>query len=213
VIGIYLIKEDGSGKIQLTHLDAGSVDPITGEDVNWSPDGQWIAFVGSGTPQAIKSDGSQLVKLSTEKAYATALVWSPDSSQVAYYNPTSTKMGIVVAGLDGSRSLIENPALTIPNVGWNLAWTPDGKQLVVYDYKQKALVSVSTDGKEVSPLVSVTGWVSRMAWSPDGTQLAFIDLPVAGNSYGELKVVNADGSGLTTLASQINDASFVWKVP
>ncbi len=204
-----LVSADGTANFQLTDNRSGSIDPAA-EVVSWSPDGLWLAFIGDQIPQIIRSDGSGLAKLANEKGYLS-MVWSPDSQKVAYYSPDGA--GIRVVDLHANELLLHSPSLAAPQTGQNLAWTPDGKQLVYLDTRLKALALVSLDSLEVKPLVQLDGWVNHLAWSPDGGQLAFIELPDASKPVGALKVINADGSGERVLVDSLQDAPFVWKMP
>ena len=204
-----LVRADGTANFQLTDKRSGSIDPAA-EVVSWSPDGLWLAFVGDQIPQIIRSDGSGLAKLTNEKGYLS-MVWSPDSQKVAFYSPDGA--GIRVVDLHANELLLHSPSLAAPQTGQNLAWTPDGKQLVYLDTRLKALALVNLDSLEVKPLVQLDGWVNHLAWSPDGGQLTFIELPDASKPVGALKVINADGSSEKVLIDSLEDAPFIWKMP
>ena len=85
VIGIYLVRADGSGQIQVTNDQTASIMTDNSNSVFWSPDGQWIAFYGDNRPYIVKPDGTGLKQLSVD-AGLSVIAWSPDSRQIAYYS-------------------------------------------------------------------------------------------------------------------------------
>ncbi len=212
VIGIYLIRADGSGQIRVTNDQTASIIPDSNTTVSWSPDGQWIAFYGDNRPYIIKPDGTGLKKLS-EDAGLSVIAWSPDSRQIAYYSSDLNNPGIVVVGVDGKQSFVKHTALKVPVSGDALAWTPDGRQFIAYGVAQKALVIVSRDGAQIKTLAPVSGIPTRLAWSPDGSQLAYLEIPQKDSPSGVLKIVNADGKDLKTLVITAANAPLRWKIP
>ena len=83
---IHLAGSDGAGAGQLTQGEKGSTNP------EWSPDGQWIAFVSArgGKPEAkanlwrIRVSGGEAEQLTDEKSDISTISWSPDGSQIAF---------------------------------------------------------------------------------------------------------------------------------
>ena len=83
---IHLAGFDGAGAVQLTQGEKGSTNP------EWSPDGQWIAFVSGrgGKPEAkanlwrIRVAGGEAEQLTDEKSDISTIRWSPNGSQIAF---------------------------------------------------------------------------------------------------------------------------------
>jgi Tol biopolymer transport system component len=212
IIGLSIIRKDGTNLVRLTDEQTPSLIPDSRTAVSWSPDGQWIAFYADNRPYIIRPDSTGLEQLSDD-AGQSLMAWSPDSEQIAFYSSDLDNPGIVVIGIDGRRSFVENDDLTVPVSGDALLWSPEGDQFVAYDVAQKALVLVSRNGAQVEPLASVGGIPSRLAWSPDGSQLAYIELAQQGSLSGVLKVVNIDGTDLTILATSVANMPLRWKLP
>lgn len=212
VIGIYLIRADGTGQFQVTNDQTPSIIPDSNTSVSWSPDGQWIAFYGDNHPFVVKPDGTGLKQISKD-AGLSIIAWSPDSRQIAYYSSDLNNPGIIVVGVDGKQSFVKNKDLKVPVSGDALLWTPDGKQFVAYDVAQKALMLVSRDGAQIKTLAPVSGIPTRLVWSPDGSQLAYVELPQQDSSSGVLKIVNADGTDIKTLSTSAANAPLGWKIP
>src|SRR5262245_36820161 len=86
---IYLAAADGTGAVQLTQGEKSSTFP------EWSPDGQWIAFLSARANKAeaktnlwrIRVAGGEAEQLTDEKSDISALRWSPDGSQIAFCMP------------------------------------------------------------------------------------------------------------------------------
>ena len=212
IVGLSIIRKDGTNPVRLTDEQTPSIIPDNRTAVSWSPDGQWIAFYADNRPYIVKPNGTGLEQLSDD-AGQSLMVWSPDSRQIAFYSSDLDNPGIIVIGIDGRRSFVQNDNLIVPVSGDSLIWSPEGDQFVAYDVSQKALVLVSRNGRVIEPLAVVNGVPARLAWSPDGTQLAFIEQPQQGSPSGVLKVVNIDGTDLTILATTVANAPLRWKLP
>jgi Tol biopolymer transport system component len=68
---------------------------------------------------------------------------------------------------------------------------------------------MASDGSGVQDLTPTgSHWVSAPVWSPDGARLAFWD--GRASTAGGISVVNADGTGLTTIASEARHTTPAW---
>jgi hypothetical protein len=130
------------------------VDPASGQArrasvgiaaylVVWSPDGRWLATYGR--------DAITLYDISADKdrAYAPAdnlddIVWSPDSTRVAYDSDDVGAGRMYVLSTNGSK------AVRFPDADRPLAWSPDGSRLA---YDHSGLFSVAADGTDVRKML------------------------------------------------------------
>ena len=81
------------------------------------------------------------------------------------------------------------------------AWSPDGARIAYIGGERAEIFTAAPDGTGVARLAQIPDVVA-LAWSPDGSRLAY-----AAQRQGltRLGVVNADGTGATTLARDVNE--------
>lgn len=127
---------------------------------------------------------------------------SPDGTQVAFTRyaemDPSSSIHVADAGGGDERLLVEDAAGPV--------WSPDGSRIAYSNLDPfagaAALGVVDVDSGES---IALAGEASGPRWSPDGTRIAFTvdDIDFAGFDDfppSELRIVNADGSGLRTVA-------------
>lgn len=185
--GIYTVHPDGSGWQQLTQ--AGAV-PV------WSPDGEQIAFLVSGTDHGqrfsslrpgvyvMRPDGTEVQRL-TDHAYGY-LSWSPDGTRIAFVSLREGNQEVYVVSVEGSGEVnLTNDwaADTEP------AWSPDGSRILFVSYRGDAtdIYCVNTDGSGPMRLTQDRTIKWQPVWSPDGSAIGFIGTNRA------LYVMDADG--------------------
>ena len=187
---IWLMHADGSGQHRLTRGLAPA----------WSPDGALIAFAGpsgsSGIITLIRPDGTGLRQLPhTEGGEYPS--WSPDGTRIAFNSNLTGDHLMFVAQADGSN--VAGPVGA--GEGWQVDWSPDGRSILFTshrDYPDPAhrdLYVMRPDGSDVRRLTHQGA--ETPAWSPDGHHIVF--------SYGGLFVINADGTGVTPLPSDVGE--------
>jgi Tol biopolymer transport system component len=199
-------------------------DSLVGPAIRWSPDGSRIAFRTFNDAPGIylmDRDGSDLRRLvdlprdqDSGNADSAALDWSPDGTRIVYPYP--------YGGIDSPLYVVDIDDGQVTNLTgddqerWvtrTVAWSPDGSMIAFARTHRGGLPNASrlfvmnADGTSERELI--TGpephpQVYGLAWSPDGSSIAFIqyvgDASDPAPVRGFLRVVDADGSGLRTLA-------------
>jgi Tol biopolymer transport system component len=177
------VNADGS---DLTKLPIPETDQVN----DWSRDGQWLATTSDRDPPhgrgyqlyVMHPDGTASRRLTNGHGLNVYPRFSPDSAQLAYFRRAKgTPDRIEIVSIDGSspRTLIAGEGLETPD---EVAWSPDGKRLVVsmltwklnaegqktisdpYDANLRLLV-IDSDGKNARPLtLPSTGWLGAPQW-------------------------------------------------
>ena len=174
---IFVAQSDGRGARQLTH--PRSPHDSVGE-VDWSPDGTWIAYsggLGGWNDNAyddlfvVKTDGSGLRRLTRTYEDDWVPTWSPDGETIAFDRNDDGYNWVYVADADGAAVR----RLT-PNLHWHPAWSPSGGLAYV---DGRAIWVMNGDGTKKRKLaraeVELTGYgtQSPLAWSPDEKSIVF----------------------------------------
>jgi Tol biopolymer transport system component len=164
------------------------ISGLSATDVNFSNDGQWIAYVAipEGTLWRARADGSERLQLTSDGERAALPQWSPDGKQIAYASSTPTeswKLSIVGAdGSDARKMLSENGTQIDAN------WSPDGERLMfgefnrdenglkirIIDFKTHQITTIPGSEGLFSPRWSPNGQYVA-ALSPKGTDLMLFD--------------------------------------
>jgi Tol biopolymer transport system component len=147
---------------------------ISAEFVAFSSDRKWVAYVSypEGILWKADRDGSNPVRLSDPPLYPKSISWSPDNSQIAFWDKpigASNAESYVVSSQGGRprRLLAEQIDPRHPN------WSPDGLNLVFSASFIKGSSSNSFIGvldsasNQVTVLPGSEGLASPQ-WSPDG---------------------------------------------
>jgi Tol biopolymer transport system component len=188
---IWLMNADGTDEHRLT----------AGLSPAWSPDGSLIAFAGpagtTGIITLIRPDGTGLRQLPHTEGgeYPT---WSPDGTRIAFNSNLSGDHVMYIADVDDS----EVVDLSSVGEGWQVAWSPDGQSILFTSHRDYTdnytdVYVMRPDGSDVRRLTNQRAYTP--AWSPDGEHIVF--------SAPGLFVMNADGTGVTPIPTNVGETS------
>jgi Tol biopolymer transport system component len=217
----------GDSNIFATSAIGGSNRPITsgsGFDTqpDWSPDRERLAFVRSESPfdpghiVLVNQDGTGLDRLTTREASFWDISWSPDGERLAATKSDVDGIRVYVMNADGSglARLVEIQS-SAPS------WSPDGN-FIAFDGNPRSrepdgIYRVDVRTGETTLLVHPRETLNQApAWSPDGSRIAFIQIRVGTEGEQtitkgtELIVMDADGTNLRRLASDVSVSSPAW---
>lgn len=153
--------------------------------VKFSADGQWLAYVEfQGRKQALmrsRTDGSQVLQLSTPPMEPWSAHWSPDGRQIAFAArlPGGPYKAYVVSREGGApRQVFPDERSEI-----DLDWSGDGQSLMFGrppdsmggEDEKRAVHVVNLKSNQVATLPGSEGLFSSR-WSPDGRQVVALPL-------------------------------------
>src|SRR6202051_4853426 len=152
---------------------------LSAEQVRFSPDGQWAAYVTY--PEGIlwksKVDGSERLQLSFSPIRAALPTWSPDGKKIAYVAATvGQEFQIYVISADGGGSEEIIPQEPVQN---DPAWSADGNSIIFGESPIGQMGVLRTNGLHVVDLKTHVASIipgTEGLWSPrsspDGRYLA-----------------------------------------
>jgi len=182
---IYVMYNDGSEPGNVTEYDTDS----NIHSLSWSPDGNRMAFVRYNRARIVNindKNGTTLGNNVVLRDYA--LSWSPDNNLIAF----ETDGEVHIRGVEPAFNSSFRPT----NGDYHYPeWSPDGTKIAL-TYQLSGLLEIHVTDPDGSNEVNLTGYAlgnSYPKWSPDGSKIAY-------ECYGELMVMNSDGSSHTVLS-------------
>ena len=197
-----------------------TTDPGFDACAAYSHDGNRIAYCsgkGGGPVQVwtMKQNGTDMQQLTHMGFTAIFPDFSPDGSKIVFCaGPTTFGRDIYVVNSDGS----DLTRLT-SGVGNNVypAFSPDGQKIVFTSNRTgtSQVWVMNADGSNQTQLTFDSPSKDQVPdWSPDGSKIAYLadthGVADMGNSWGDIWVMNADGSGQHPITSGATYYGTAW---
>ncbi len=148
--------------------------------------------------------------LITISILAVVLVSCVPSDHFVVYSASSDEksVNLYLVNVDSA----ENKQITNLEYANYPSWSPDGKKIVFSTYD--GLYSIDKSATDSTKIIETANFDIHPIWSPDGSIIAFISQHIDNQALYDLMVVHVDGTGLTTLASDLGEidyfSSFSW---
>jgi Tol biopolymer transport system component len=146
---------------------------VSGTDLDFSRDGQWVAYIT--IPEEIlwrsRLDGTDRLRLTAPGHHLALPRWSPDGNQIAYMSTNGQAWKILLVSAKGGTAQAL-PVEAEDQVDAN--WSPDGKQMIFGDTWQAKKMDISILDLATHQLSTIPGSSGLFGprWSPDGRYLA-----------------------------------------
>jgi Tol biopolymer transport system component/DNA-binding winged helix-turn-helix (wHTH) protein len=186
-LAVYAYGHSREGELMKVNRETNAFEPYLGgmaaDCLDYSPDGQWIAYVSypDGELWKCRRDGSGKVLLE-DQFFSYTPRWSPDGTRIAFSARKPGSSGprapfrIYTKPAEGGR-----PELVpgVPGAAFDATWAPDGKRVAFAPYPNevdKQDQHVSIVNVETGEVQEVTGSENLFSprWSPDGRMLVAI---------------------------------------
>lgn len=140
------------------------------------PDGQTGADI-----YTVRADGTDLRQLTSGPGIKVAPAFSPDGTRIAYRSWLNGTDSIVVADAGGGNpvTLATNPATESSCAQGDLAWSPDGRNLIfaanaLCDNANTLYIVPADRSSPATRLLAGKTYGLGATWSPDAKRIAFV---------------------------------------
>jgi len=199
----YIINEDGQNKRYYFPQDI----PLE-SCPEWSPDGNWIVYIGANKNPKFSSDndiyamsisGDKNIRLTDNVDYFRNSIgcptWAPDGNTIAFSaSIAKSQAAIYLKNVECIYQSIEcslNAKFLI--LGGSPNWSPDGQRIVLDSPNGITIFDLRNPE---NPIV-ISDYGNLPKWSPDGKKIAF-------SSEGSIYLIDATGTALKYLVSGNN---------
>ncbi len=177
-------------------------------DLTFSPDGQWIAYIGEGLILwRSRPDGSERLRLTTEPMHALRPRWSRDGKRILFVAelPGMSYTAFIVAADGGAALQVYKEDKKYRSFA---DWSPDGESVIMDVLAGSApddsLTLVNLRTGQASEFPGSRG-MRNMHWSPDGRFLA-----ASSDDTKTLYLFHADSQSWIRAASARSIARMEW---
>jgi WD40 repeat protein len=172
---LFVVGRTFRGELVRYDAKSGQFSPFLGgmsaEYVDFSKDGQWIAYVSypDGVLWRSRVDGSERLQLTLPPGYAVNPRWSPNGKEIVFFEMFAGKPAKIfeVSPEGGSvRALMPDDA----NSEWDPVWSPDGSQIAFGGSSVNAASNISILDLATHKVSALPGSQGLYAprWSPNG---------------------------------------------
>ncbi len=176
-------------------------------DIFLAPDGSQIAYVTGQHIFVAGLDGSRPRRLTqTPGIYGAAgspLAWSPDGTQLAFYEGNYPFQQLNVVRADGGDRRLLTPEANFQIYRSIVLWSPDGRYIAHYRphnpplSNQEIIALVNVNTGETQSLTR-PGFYDALSWAPNSQQLAFASGAQAGRqTLFRMDLVSQEFTALT----------------
>lgn len=235
---LLITRKDGDSSLDILDADGSNRQEVfpsnggTAFSPGWSADGQWIVFGYGGFLQArnrqpakimmVKRDGTNLTTLTEGMPNAGFPSFAPDGKHIVYRVWGGDQQGLRIMNVeDRSVRVLTTEYDNLPY------WSPDG-QRIVFTRRHNGfnfdIFTMRPDGSDVQRLTTSPANDAHAVWTADGRQIMWSS-GVQGwkeeaalydrtfQPYGQIFIMNADGSGKRQLTDSLWEDAMPCYVP